>query len=139
MTAETLTRIGTLMADDRGQLVFRLQDAQCSTCNASCVRRGVRELVVPSASPVKGFRQSVLLHWTRRELSSASLRVYGSPVVGLLLAVTVSSLAHFPDSMAAIVVFAGMFGGMLVAKLLELVWQPLKAPEVSFQPFNNDE
>jgi len=136
MTCETLNRVGELTADDNGQLVFRLKAAQCATCNAACQRHGVRELVVPSPASVESAGQSVVLGWSRRELSRAALRVYGPPIAGILLAIGVSMVEQFPDSMASIAVFAGMVGGMLLAKLIEVVWQPVRGPEISLHPFN---
>jgi positive regulator of sigma E activity len=139
MTQTLLTRVGELVVDDSGQLVFRLNHAQCVACSASCHRRRVRELVVPSDSQVEDAGFPVVLTWSRREMSKTSLRVYGPPVVGLLLAVGVSTIARFPDSMASLLVLAGLVGGMLVARLVAENWQPDRVPEISLQPFKHDE
>jgi len=139
MTRTLLTRVGELIVDDSGQLLFRLNHAQCMTCTASCHRRRVRELVVQPASRITRTGCPVVLTWSRRELSRASLRVYGPPVVGLLLAVGVSTIAQFPDSMASALGLAGLVGGMLLASFLAEVWQPDAAPEISLQPFKHDE
>ena len=139
MTIESLVRVGELTTDGSGQLVFRLNQAQCATCNASCQRYRVRELVVSPTSLVECLGQPVVLTWSRRELSRTSLRVYGPPVAGLLVAVGVSTVAQFPDSMASILVLAGVVGGMLLASLSAVVRISGKAPEISFQPFNHDE
>ncbi len=143
MTPKTLRRLGELTTDNSGQLVFRLRPAQCATCSAACQRHGVRELVVTSPEQVECTGQPVILGWSHRELSKASLRVYGPPVTGICLAIGVSMLQQFPDSIAALAVFAGAATGMLIARLLEVFWQPFGAPDLSLQrldqPFNNDE
>ncbi len=139
MTIESLARVGELTTDDSGQLVFRLNHAQCATCKTSCQRYRVGELVVPPTSCVENAGQPVVLNWSRRELSRTALRVYGPPVAGLLVAVGVSTVARFPDSMASALVLAGAVGGMMLARLIAIVGQPGRAPEISFQPFNHDE
>ena len=139
MTQALLTRVGELIVDDSGQLLFRLNQAQCATCNASCQRSRVRELVVPPGTQGSIAGMPVVLTCSRRELSRTSLRVYGPPVVGLLLAVGVSTIAQFPDSMASVLALAGLVGGMLLARLLAAVWQPHTAPAISLQPFKHDE
>lgn len=138
MTQVLLARVGELVADDSGQLLFRLNHAQCATCTASCHRHPVRELVVPPASQITRPGCPVVLTWSRRELSGVSLRVYGPPVVGLLLTVGVSIIAQFPDSMASALGLAGLVGGMLVARFLGQIWQPDSVPEISLQPFRHD-
>lgn len=139
MTIDSLVRVGGLTTDGSGQLVFRLNHAQCATCNASCQRYRVRDLVVPPTSHIECVGQPVVLTWSRRELSRTSLRIYGPPVAGLLVTVGVSTIAQFPDSMASVLVLAGVVGGMLLARLSAVVHASGKAPEISFQPFNHDE
>lgn len=139
MTIDSLARVGELTTDHSGQLLFRLNQAQCSTCSASCHRYSVRELVVPVTSQVDATGHPVVLNWSRHELSKTALRVYGPPIAGLLVAVGVSTVAQFPDNMASMLVLAGVVGGMMLARLIAIVGQPDKAPEISFQPFNHDE